>query len=65
MHDSREVLIIDVITRRIGARQSLKMPTEILSIPGALFDNIVDKMRSIGSSPELITAQITAYSIQF
>ena len=46
IHDSIEVLIIDLITGRIGVRQSLKTTTEILSIPGS-FDSVVDIMRSI------------------
>ena len=34
LHVSLEVLIIDMIAARIGARQSFKMEMEILSIPG-------------------------------
>ena len=51
LHVSIDVFIIDVITGRIGARQSFKTRTEILSIPGALFDGIEDIMRSISPLP--------------
>jgi len=47
MYDVIEVLIIDVIT----GRQSFKTRTEILSMPGALFDGIDDIMRSLSSLP--------------
>lgn len=51
LHVSLEVLIIDMIAARIGARQSFKMEMEILSIPGALFDGIDDIMCSISPLP--------------
>ena len=51
IQDLIEVLIIDLITGRIGARQSFKTTTEILSIPGSLFDSIVDIMLSISLLP--------------
>ena len=46
MHDSIEVLIMDVISGRISARQSYKTRTEILSMPGVLFGTD-DIMRAI------------------
>ena len=61
MLDSIEVLIIDVITGRIGARQSFKTRTEIFLIPGALIDGIVDIMRSISSLPIVLYSAETAH----
>lgn len=46
LHVSLEVLIIDMIAARIGARQSFKMEMEIL-----LFDGIDDIMCSISPLP--------------
>ena len=51
LHGSIEVLIIDVITERIGVRQSFKTRTEILSIPRTLFDCIDDILRSMSTLP--------------
>ena len=51
LHVSLEVLIIDMITGRIRARQSFKTQMEILSIPEALFDGIDDIMCSISPLP--------------
>ena len=58
LHVSIEVFIIDVITGRIGARQSFKTQTEILWIPGALFDGIDDITRSI--SPLLMVFKLNS-----
>ena len=51
LHVSIEVLIIDVITERIGVRQSFKTRTEPLSIPRTLFDCIDDILRSMSTLP--------------
>ena len=52
LHVSIEVLIIDVITERIGVRQSFKTRTETLSIPRTLlFDCIDDILRSMSTLP--------------
>ena len=51
LHVSIEVLIIDLITERIGVRQSFKTRTETLSIPRTLFDCIDDILRLMSTLP--------------